>query len=492
MNKQQDDKSSWLEDLANTDIRVEHGHIEVIEETALEKNQHKLRRHIIVGALGVLLITIVGWAGAGIFLQKIQFGDNLASARQSDSALAGMVSRQAGSYKLTILHPGGEEKKFSLKEMGFQADAEATIAVMRRSRRSFANRLQWWRPMRINLVLTNNPELNAFIAKHATATIQPAKDAKLSIHEGKVQLTNSTPGRHYGLHGPVETLTNAASSLRSTPLKLEILSTRPAITSRQLAPHQTKLQNMLRQDVVFTLEDREVKVPSADIAKWIEIVPTTLGRGIDINVNGGKVLAYITELTAPFIHPAKPQVEIVRSDGSTAVLAKGVNGADVMNKKGVVNNVVQSLLGGIAVREELAIQFAPFKKVKASSYSKWIEVDLTRKRMYAYEKHKLKRSFLVSAGAPETPTVTGQYAIYAKIVQQDMSGLNVDGSSYFQPKVSWVNYFYGNYAVHGNYWRPLSHFGNFNTSHGCVSLPDDEARWIFDWAPIGTPVITHT
>jgi lipoprotein-anchoring transpeptidase ErfK/SrfK len=112
--------------------------------------------------------------------------------------------------------------------------------------------------------------------------------------------------------------------------------------------------------------------------------------------------------------------------------------------------------------------------------------------MYAYEGTTLVRTFLISAGAPATPTVIGQYKIYSKYISQDMRGANVDGSSYFQPNVPYVLYFYGGYAIHGNYWRPTSWFGNINSSHGCLGVTPDDGAWIFDWAPIGTPVITHT
>ncbi len=61
------------------------------------------------------------------------------------------------------------------------------------------------------------------------------------------------------------------------------------------------------------------------------------------------------------------------------------------------------------------------------SYDKWIEVDLTNKRMYAYEKDNLVKTELVTAGAPSTPTVTGQYAIYAKFDQQDMRASSCHG-----------------------------------------------------------------
>jgi lipoprotein-anchoring transpeptidase ErfK/SrfK len=48
--------------------------------------------------------------------------------------------------------------------------------------------------------------------------------------------------------------------------------------------------------------------------------------------------------------------------------------------------------------------------------------------------------------------------------------------------------FLGDYTIHGAYWR-----GRFGTpgSDGCVSLPDADAKVVFDWANEGTPVTIH-
>jgi len=209
-------------------------------------------------------------------------------------------------------------------------------------------------------------------------------------------------------------------------------------------------------------------------------------------VNSGKILEYINKISASATHPPKAQVEVVRADGTSTVLVKGVNGTDVVDTSTVATDVAQSLLQSKSIHQDLSVRYAAYKTITAQAYDKWIEVDTTNKRMYAYEQNTLVRTFLISAGAPGTPTPTGQFAIYAKYIQQDMRGRNVDGSSYFQPHVPWINYFYGDYAIHGNYWRPLSYFGNVNSSHGCVGIVDSDAQWAYSWAPVGTPVIVHT
>jgi lipoprotein-anchoring transpeptidase ErfK/SrfK len=49
-------------------------------------------------------------------------------------------------------------------------------------------------------------------------------------------------------------------------------------------------------------------------------------------------------------------------------------------------------------------------------------------------------------------------------------------------------YFYRGYAIHGTYWH--NNFGR-PMSHGCVNMRTGDAAWVYNWAPIGTPVVTH-
>ncbi len=114
---------------------------------------------------------------------------------------------------------------------------------------------------------------------------------------------------------------------------------------------------------------------------------------------------------------------------------------------------------------------------------RWIDVDLSKQRVFAYEGDQRINSFLVSTGTWEHPTVTGQFRIYVKYQAADMSG-----PGYYLPGVPYVMYFYKGYGLHGTYWH-----NNFGTpmSHGCVNLRTDEANWLFNWASLGTLVNVH-
>jgi lipoprotein-anchoring transpeptidase ErfK/SrfK len=114
---------------------------------------------------------------------------------------------------------------------------------------------------------------------------------------------------------------------------------------------------------------------------------------------------------------------------------------------------------------------------------RWIDVDLTNQRLYAYDGNTIVNSFLVSTGVASHPTVTGQYHIYVKYTSTLMTG-----PGYYLPNVPYTMYFYQGYGIHGTYWH-----NNFGTpmSHGCINMYTPDAEWLFNWASIGTLVNIH-
>ncbi len=114
---------------------------------------------------------------------------------------------------------------------------------------------------------------------------------------------------------------------------------------------------------------------------------------------------------------------------------------------------------------------------------RWIEVDLSTQTTRAYQGTKLERTFIVSTGRRRTPTVTGTYHIYVKYPATDMSG-----PGYHLEDVPYTMYFYKGYGLHGTYWH--NNFGR-PMSHGCVNFRVEDAKWLYDFASVGTLVYVH-
>jgi LysM repeat protein len=130
---------------------------------------------------------------------------------------------------------------------------------------------------------------------------------------------------------------------------------------------------------------------------------------------------------------------------------------------------------------------APGNTAPAPTNGKWIDVNISTQTITAYQGNTPVKSVLVSTGVAWHPTPVGHYKIYMKVQSQAMSG-GVGAEAYYLPGVPWVMYFAGANAIHGTYWH--HNFGH-PMSHGCVNLTIDDAHWFYDWAEIGTPVITH-
>ena len=115
--------------------------------------------------------------------------------------------------------------------------------------------------------------------------------------------------------------------------------------------------------------------------------------------------------------------------------------------------------------------------------ARWIDVNLSEQRVYAYEGDIIVNSFIVSTGTARTPTVTGKYKIWIKLKSTTMSG-----PGYYLTNVPYTMYFYKGYGLHGTYWH--NNFG-MPMSHGCVNLSIPDAQWLYNWAFEGTVVNVH-
>lgn len=123
-----------------------------------------------------------------------------------------------------------------------------------------------------------------------------------------------------------------------------------------------------------------------------------------------------------------------------------------------------------------------------ASEERWIEVDLSDQKLYAWEGDRLFLETSISSGLPWWPTPTGEFRIWIKLRATKMEG--GEGKYYYYlPNVPYVMYFenesipgWRGFGLHGTYWH-----NDFGTprSHGCVNLPTEKAKEIYYWvAPI--------
>jgi hypothetical protein len=125
---------------------------------------------------------------------------------------------------------------------------------------------------------------------------------------------------------------------------------------------------------------------------------------------------------------------------------------------------------------------------------KWIDINITKQVLVAYEGTKAVYATLVSSGEaglddPETTKSTkrGIFRIHTKYISVTMDS-NVVGEEFELRDVPYVQYFEDGYALHGAYWHDK--FGQ-PKSHGCVNLAPEDARRLFFWTEPAVPPGWH-
>lgn len=123
--------------------------------------------------------------------------------------------------------------------------------------------------------------------------------------------------------------------------------------------------------------------------------------------------------------------------------------------------------------------------------AKRILVDRSEQKLYAYEGETLFMEESISTGLELTPTPRGSFKIFWKTPSRYMQGPipGISDDEYDLPGVPWNLYFTEQgAAIHGAYWH--DRFGE-RWSHGCVNLPPEKARLLYEWADLGTPVVVR-
>ena len=126
---------------------------------------------------------------------------------------------------------------------------------------------------------------------------------------------------------------------------------------------------------------------------------------------------------------------------------------------------------------------------------KWVDVNIKRQTLVAYEGDKPVFATAVSTGKEDKTdkerdhkTPTGTFRIREKHIAATMDGDVATDGPYSIEDVPWIMYYSGSYALHGAFWH--NNFGR-QRSHGCVNLAPLDAKALFNWTEPRLPDNWH-
>lgn len=135
---------------------------------------------------------------------------------------------------------------------------------------------------------------------------------------------------------------------------------------------------------------------------------------------------------------------------------------------------------------------APTPPLDAPSHGKWIDCNLTQQLLIAYQGRNVERVVVQTTGKPGWETPEGVFVINTRVANETMESGSIGADEFYKlENVLFTQYFTDvGHALHFAWWKTPETIGRPG-SHGCLNLLLDDAEFFWNWAEIGTPVVSH-
>ena len=245
-------------------------------------------------------------------------------------------------------------------------------------------------------------------------------------------------------------------------------------------------------------------------AYW-QVLPSRLGAHVDIahavaaalvatpgqqlaqlkvSVDATQLRSYVAALSRHWSH--KPAQSGVRLVGNHAVVTPARSGETVKTMQ-MVSQIAQELATGERKLLALRLRTGP---VTTTMQQKAVVVRLSTQTLTAYLNGKPVLTTPVTTGRPALPTPIGSFSVLNRESPYTFHSPWAPGSPYWYPPtpVTWAMEFYNGDFIHDDPGEPSNAFGansqgGYFASHGCVHVPHDAMAFLYNWLPIGAPLI---
>lgn len=464
----------------------------------------------LIGLAGVIVVAFVTYIGyfaiSGRALPHTHVG-HINVGGMSVSEIESKLSSHAATMAASISGDGINKSDATLADMGASLDSKTTarkaVAEPRKSAFSYVTSIFASTSVTADVTFDDLEKTKKFAESltanqpSATLPVPPRVEAK----DGTFVVVPGTSGRGVSIGEVKRAAQELADAQKSIPI---------TITSENLPAEEPSVELKKLAETANTLVANEVAVTTGEDVVTADVPTKTtwiISDGKKLDVKRDALTEWVKNVTKVLesdetvgVRYKNTAGEIIRV-GTQAVSKKVVSNIDDM-----VSKIATNLLAGqpsnvtahISEEEKhwedhLVAAGAENLAYPAAEGEKWIDVNLSNFTIIGYEGAKAVRGPIpLIPGATETPTVTGTFKVWLKNASQTMRGTNLDGTRYEAKGVPWIMYFHGDYAIHGAPWfKNFGFHAGANGSHGCINVSVNDAKSLYDWAPLGTVVVSH-
>ena len=453
-------------------------------------------------SMSILKMTGAAAALVLMFAQPVLADGSFANGTSVNGvAVGGMSNEEAkakleqnyGSYKLTIKERGGKTEEITAAEIGYKVviTNELQAAIDQQAAGAAgAGALTIAMPLSCDQTMLANriASLNCM-----SDSVAPTVDAHISAwEEGKdFTIVPEVKGESVD-KAKVQTAINAAIASGMTEIDLEALG---CYTPIQVTSGDASLKALCAQmnqaknaTITFHIGDATETLSGTEYVSWY-----TGGENGVITVDRDKAAAYIKALAAKY--DTAGTTRTFHTTSGKEVALTGPYGWKI-DQTAETDNLV--LMAQTGINQEREVQFS--QQAASHSDADWgntyAEVDFGAQHVYMYENGALTWDAPCVTGnvSKNYTTPEGIYSLTYKQADRVLRGAKrADGTYEYESHVDYWMPFNGGIGFHDASWR--SKFGGtiyqYSGSHGCINLPVDKAKLLYEKVYKGMPVLCH-
>lgn len=485
------------------------------------------RRRIWPWIIAAVVVLLGAFAGGSVWFFQSHalpgvtlWGTSMAG--KSHDAIVAEIDAAVDNAAVPVTY-NGKTENITLKDMGLGVDSESIATEIMQAKRGdgFFSQYAFWTST------TVSPELSS--AKAADVTTLNSKlgitesapvDAKVQINEAKDGFNVIQGAKGEGVDAS-DIVASAEASVRTLgadkpkAVTVTLKQIDPAITDDIASQAKTTLDTLAKNPVTIKIADKVVAkldAPALAAVSTVEAdqkapLKSTQSRNGYVVFDSDKVQQYYDEnIKTTFKAERKDSSVILNNNGEVIqTVAEGHDGITVT--AGGDSSVGTQAIAAFSKGEGSVNVQGTVDPMKQKAVKRHVVVDLSDRKVYAYEDGKLIRTLnmIAASGNDEKTgecdgtmcTPTGDFDVWLKYESQDMSGnltlSNGKVETWNVANVGFVNYFsHGGCAIHRiASSTPVNDADLVNTpngSHGCVGIGWDVAEWFYKWAVMGTSV----
>lgn len=462
----------------------------------------KKRRNVgliaVISFVAVVLLALVGYIGGGQFYFKdkaapgVSLG-GISVAGQTADELKATVNDAVKNSTVQVSVKGGQSTTASLKDLGTTVDVDATVNdLLNANKGDLLSKVNPFAKTSVALkTSTDKLAMSTYLTDKLIGENARVETAAIKYDGAKYVTTPSKDGEAPKLEPVVATLDELVSNPGSAR-KVEVATTteKAPISDATAAKAATDANARLNSKLVISNgDDKTLTIPAAQIAKWIKVNEDVTKGTISLTYDQNAINSYLSSsLPGALNQKMVAEENVVNTEGTVITTnVKGVNGVEVNSDlsdtaKQVAAALQNGTSGTIKANTKVTKYETKSRKVRydVPNGDPHMVIDLSKQQAFAYKGTTLVRTFNVSTGKPSTPTDTGTFFANIKYESQTMVG-----EDYVTPNVPWVTYYNGGEGFHGAPWNPDGIASGTPKSHGCTNMNVADAKWVYDFLPIG-------